>query len=177
MNFILIAFLILAQTPLPVHKVRWFTDIEDMGGLHVVGTERHEARRIDNQLRGRAGRQGDKGSSRFFVGLEDDLMRLFSGETTMKVLASLGMKEGDFKDTYLRTDDDGDNVLKEMPCAFLGADNYCTIYDMRPSDCARFPYMDDDFMLKRQPLALKNISFCPITYYVIEKLIEAEKGK
>ena len=78
-----------------LHKVRWFTDIEDMGGLHVVGTERHEARRIDNQLRGRAGRQGDKGSSRFFVGLEDDLMRLFSGETTMKVLASLGMKEGD----------------------------------------------------------------------------------
>ncbi|MFZ4574526.1 MAG: preprotein translocase subunit SecA [Phycisphaerales bacterium] len=78
-----------------LHRVRWFKDIEDMGGLHVVGTERHEARRIDNQLRGRAGRQGDKGSSRFFVGLEDDLMRMFSGETTMKVLASLGMKEGD----------------------------------------------------------------------------------
>jgi preprotein translocase subunit SecA len=52
-----------------------------MGGLHVIGTERHEARRIDNQLRGRSGRQGDKGSSRFFVSLEDDLMKMFAGET------------------------------------------------------------------------------------------------
>jgi len=48
---------------------------------------------------------------------------------------------------------------------------------VRPTDCVRFPYMDDDFMLKRQPLALKNSTFCPITYYVIEKLIAAEKGK
>jgi preprotein translocase subunit SecA len=78
-----------------LHRLRWFNDIEDMGGLHVVGTERHEARRIDNQLRGRGGRQGDKGSSRFFVSLEDDLMKLFSGETTMKILARMGMKEGD----------------------------------------------------------------------------------
>ena len=51
-----------------------------MGGLHIVGTERHEARRIDNQLRGRAGRQGDRGSSRFFVALEDDLMQLFASQ-------------------------------------------------------------------------------------------------
>ncbi|MEM9372140.1 MAG: preprotein translocase subunit SecA [Planctomycetota bacterium] len=78
-----------------LHRLRWFEGIEDMGGLHVMGTERHESRRIDNQLRGRAGRQGDKGSSRFFVSLEDDLMKLFAGETTMKMLARLGMKEGD----------------------------------------------------------------------------------
>ncbi|CAG0960631.1 Protein translocase subunit SecA [Phycisphaerales bacterium] len=78
-----------------LHRIRWFKDIEDMGGLHVIGTERHEARRIDNQLRGRSGRQGDKGSSRFFVSLEDDLMKMFAGETTMKILARLGMKEGD----------------------------------------------------------------------------------
>ncbi len=78
-----------------LHRLRWFESIEDMGGLHVIGTERHEARRIDNQLRGRSGRQGDKGSSRFFVSLEDDLMKLFAGETTMKILARLGMKEGD----------------------------------------------------------------------------------
>jgi preprotein translocase subunit SecA len=78
-----------------LHRLRWFRDIEDMGGLHVIGTERHEARRIDNQLRGRSGRQGDKGSSRFYVSLEDDLMKLFAGETTMKILARLGMKEGD----------------------------------------------------------------------------------
>ena len=84
----------------------------------------------------------------------------------------LGMKEGDFKDKYLRVDEDGDNVLQSLPCPFLGSDNYCSIYEVRPTDCARFPYMDDDFMLKRQPLALKNSTFCPITYYVLEKLME-----
>jgi preprotein translocase subunit SecA len=66
-----------------LHRIRWFDNIEDMGGLHVIGTERHESRRIDNQLRGRSGRQGDNGSSRFFVSLEDDLMKMFAGETTM----------------------------------------------------------------------------------------------
>ncbi len=78
-----------------LHRIRWFDSVEDVGGLHVIGTERHEARRIDNQLRGRSGRQGDKGSSRFYVSLEDDLMKMFAGETQMKLLAKLGMKEGD----------------------------------------------------------------------------------
>ncbi len=77
------------------HRLRWFNSVEDLGGLHVVGTERHESRRIDNQLRGRSGRQGDNGSSRFFISCEDDLMKMFAGETTMKVLSRLGMKEGD----------------------------------------------------------------------------------
>ena len=63
-------------------------------GLHVVGTERHEARRIDNQLRGRSGRQGDPGSSRFFLALEDDLMRVFAGPTLLKLLDWLGMEDG-----------------------------------------------------------------------------------
>jgi len=78
-----------------LHRLRIYRDVEDLGGLHVVGTERHEARRIDNQLRGRSGRQGDKGSSRFFLSLEDNLMKMFAGETTLKVLSRLGMKEGD----------------------------------------------------------------------------------
>jgi preprotein translocase subunit SecA len=64
------------------------------GGLHVIGTERHTARRIDNQLRGRGGRQGDPGSSRFYVSLEDELMKMFAGEWTIKVLGWLGMEEG-----------------------------------------------------------------------------------
>src|SRR5205814_3913729 len=64
------------------------------GGLHVIGTERHTARRIDNQLRGRGGRQGDPGSSRFYVSLQDDLMKMFAGEWTIKVLGFLGMEEG-----------------------------------------------------------------------------------
>src|SRR5205085_3627329 len=64
------------------------------GGLHVVGTERHEARRIDNQLRGRGGRQGDPGSSRFYLSLQDDLMRIFAGEWVANFLRSVGMEEG-----------------------------------------------------------------------------------
>jgi preprotein translocase subunit SecA len=77
------------------HRLRVFTDMEDLGGLHVIGTERHESRRIDNQLRGRSGRQGDNGSSRFFLSMEDDLMKMFAGPAMLKVLSRLGMKEGD----------------------------------------------------------------------------------
>ena len=69
-------------------------DVIAAGGLHIFGTERHEARRIDNQLRGRAGRQGDPGSSRFYLSLEDDLMRIFAKEWVSKLLQRLGMEEG-----------------------------------------------------------------------------------
>ena len=79
----------------PLHRLEVWTSIEAMGGLHIVGTERHESRRIDNQLRGRAGRQGDKGSSRFFLSLDDDLMKMFAGKAMLKVLSTMGMKEGD----------------------------------------------------------------------------------
>jgi preprotein translocase subunit SecA len=70
-------------------------EVATVGGLHIIGTERHESRRIDNQLRGRAGRQGDPGSSRFFLSLEDDLMRKFAGEWVSAVLTRLGMQEGE----------------------------------------------------------------------------------
>jgi len=79
----------------PLHRIAVWKHVEEMGGLHIVGTERHESRRIDNQLRGRAGRQGDNGSSRFFLSMEDDLMKLFAGKAMLKVLSTLGMKEGD----------------------------------------------------------------------------------
>ncbi|MBL9141084.1 MAG: SEC-C domain-containing protein, partial [Phycisphaerae bacterium] len=78
-----------------LHRLRFFASVEDMGGLHIIGTERHESRRSDNQLRGRSGRQGDQGSSRFFLALDDDLMKMFAGKTTLTVLSRLGMKEGD----------------------------------------------------------------------------------
>ncbi len=68
--------------------------IADLGGLHIIGTERHEARRIDNQLRGRAGRQGDPGSSRFYLSLEDDLMRIFGSDRISPIMQRLGMEEG-----------------------------------------------------------------------------------
>jgi len=83
----------------------------------------------------------------------------------------LGMKEGDFIETYLFLDDEGDYVLISKPCPFLGTDNRCSIYDERPSDCRRFPYTDEDVLLKRPAITLKNASFCPIVYYVLESLM------
>src|SRR6185436_12604071 len=68
-------------------------EVTAVGGLHIFGTERHEARRIDNQLRGRAGRQGDPGSSRFYLSLEDDLLRIFGGERMQNLMLRLGMEE------------------------------------------------------------------------------------
>ncbi|HEY6194757.1 MAG TPA: preprotein translocase subunit SecA, partial [Candidatus Eisenbacteria bacterium] len=69
--------------------------VADLGGLHILGTERHESRRIDRQLRGRAGRQGDPGSSRFFLSLEDDLMRLFGAERISMLMEKMGVEEGE----------------------------------------------------------------------------------
>ena len=67
----------------------------ERGGLHIVGTERHESRRIDNQLRGRSGRQGDPGSSRFYLSLEDDLLRIFGSQRIQGIMDRLGMEEGE----------------------------------------------------------------------------------
>jgi len=87
------------QYKLAVEEMRRITEEEhrevvSLGGLHVLGTERHEARRIDNQLRGRAGRQGDPGSSQFYLSLEDDLLRLFGSDRLARIMDRLGMEEG-----------------------------------------------------------------------------------
>ncbi|MGO1692011.1 MAG: preprotein translocase subunit SecA [Marinobacter sp.] len=79
-------------------KAEWterHNQVLDAGGLHIVGTERHESRRIDNQLRGRAGRQGDPGSSRFFLSLEDNLMRIFAPDKVKSLMQAMGMKKGE----------------------------------------------------------------------------------
>ena len=79
-------------------KAKWqqrHDQIIEQGGLHIIGTERHESRRIDNQLRGRAGRQGDPGSSRFYLSLEDSLMRIFASERISNLMKAIGMKEGE----------------------------------------------------------------------------------
>src|SRR5213078_2659269 len=68
-------------------------EVVELGGLHILGTERHESRRIDNQLRGRAGRQGDPGSARFYLSLQDDLLRIFGGERMQNLMLRLGMEE------------------------------------------------------------------------------------
>jgi uncharacterized protein len=87
----------------------------------------------------------------------------------------LGIKESVLIETYLRLDADGDYVGKNTPCSFLLDNNHCSIYEARPSDCRRFPYTDEDVLLKRPAITLKNSSFCPITYYVLERLMENEK--
>ena len=87
----------------------------------------------------------------------------------------LGMKEGAFIEKYLRIDEDGDYVLHSTPCVFLGEDNRCSIYEDRPSDCRRFPFTDEDVILKRPPLTLKNSTFCPIVVSVLEGLLEKTK--
>lgn len=92
-----------------------------------------------------------------------------------RISRHLGMRESEFIDAFLRVDEEGDFVVKSLPCPFLGADNYCSIYEHRPSDCQRFPYTDEDVIIKRQPLTLKNSTFCPITYYVLEGLLANQK--
>ena len=96
----------------------------------------------------------------------------FKTPDVKRISKLLGLREGVFIETYLKEDEDGDFVLQKTPCPFLGSDNFCSIYEDRPSDCRRFPYTDEDVLVKRAPLTLKNSSFCPITYYTLERLMQ-----
>ena len=87
-----------------------------------------------------------------------------------RISRHLKMKEGNFIEKYLTLDEEGDYVAKNMPCPFLGEDNYCSIYEVRPSDCHRFPYTNEDVFFKRPAITLKNSTFCPIVYFALEKL-------
>lgn len=96
----------------------------------------------------------------------------FKTPDVKRIAKYLQQRESDFIETYLRVDEDGDFVAKRAPCPFLGTDNRCSIYQVRPSDCARFPYTDEDVLIKRQALTLKNATFCPIVNHVLERLTE-----
>jgi uncharacterized protein len=84
----------------------------------------------------------------------------------------LQLKESALIEKYLKMDEEGDYVTQSLPCPFLGNDNRCSIYEDRPSDCKRFPYTDEDVILKRPKLTMINSSFCPIVVSVMEGLIE-----
>jgi Fe-S-cluster containining protein len=84
------------------------------------------------------------------------------------------MKETEFIDTYLTMDNEGDYVTKTSPCPFLGSDNFCSIYEDRPSDCHRFPYTAEDVFFKRPLITLKNSTFCPAVFYVLESLMKTK---
>ncbi len=92
-----------------------------------------------------------------------------------RISKHLKMRESEFIETYLKVDEEGDFVVKSAPCPFLGTNNFCSIYDQRPSDCHRFPYTDEDVFIKRPQLTVKNSSFCPITYYVLDALLTIDK--
>jgi Fe-S-cluster containining protein len=94
----------------------------------------------------------------------------FKSPDIKRISKVLRMKEGAFIEAYLRLDEDGDYVVKSTPCPFLGSDNRCSIYEDRPSDCRRFPYTDEDVLLKRPAITLKNATFCPAVHYVLERL-------
>ena len=95
----------------------------------------------------------------------------FKSPDIKRIAKHLRIKEGALKEKYLLVDEDGDYVVKSKPCPFLGADNFCSIYEVRPSDCHRFPYTDEDVFFKRPAITLKNAVFCPAVYFVLEKLI------
>lgn len=89
-----------------------------------------------------------------------------------RISKHLRMRESEFIEKYLVVDEEGDFVANSKPCPFLGSDNYCSIYEHRPSDCHRFPYTNEDVFIKRTQLTLKNSSFCPIVFYVLEKMLK-----
>ena len=103
-------------------------EVKELGGLHIVGTERHEARRIDNQLRGRAGRQGDPGSSRFFISLEDDLMRIFGGDRMSGLVDKMGLEDDEAIEHRLLTNSI-ENAQKKVEGRNFGIRKHVLQYD------------------------------------------------
>ena len=87
-----------------------------------------------------------------------------------RISRHLRMKESSFIDCYLKIDEDNDYVLKSSPCAFLADDNTCNIYEVRPGDCARYPYTDEDVFVKRRALTLANAVVCPAVHSILEHI-------
>lgn len=89
-----------------------------------------------------------------------------------RISKHLGMKEAAFTEKYLRIDEDGDYINKSQPCPFLGEDNYCSIYEVRPRDCRKYPHTDSKDFIKHPNITFKNTTICPAVYYVMERLKE-----
>ena len=97
---------------------------------------------------------------------------LFTQKDIERISKALKLKPGDFVAQYLRIDEDGDYVLQTLPCPFLGAHNYCSIYDVRPKACREYPHTDSPKVQQFLHLALKNTSICPAVFEIVEKLKE-----
>ncbi|HEA30304.1 MAG TPA: YkgJ family cysteine cluster protein [Leeuwenhoekiella sp.] len=97
---------------------------------------------------------------------------LFTDRDITRIAKHFKMKDAQFIDTYLRVDEEGDYVLQELPCPFLGSDNYCLIYEVRPKACAEFPHTDRKKFQQITNLTLKNVEICPAAYNIVEKMRE-----
>lgn len=95
---------------------------------------------------------------------------LFTNKDIERISKHLKMKPGNFINEYLRVDEDNDHVLQKVPCAFLGADNYCSIYEVRPKACREYPHTDRKDFHKISNLTIKNTSICPAAYNIVEEM-------
>ncbi len=95
---------------------------------------------------------------------------LFTDRDVARISKHLRIKEQKFIETYLRVDEDNDFVLKSVPCAFLGADNYCSIYDIRPKACREFPHTDRKKFQQITDLTLQNVVVCPAAFNIVEEM-------
>ncbi|MCJ7758319.1 MAG: YkgJ family cysteine cluster protein [Gillisia sp.] len=95
---------------------------------------------------------------------------LFTNRDIERISKHFKLKSGVFIDTYLRVDEDNDHVLQQVPCTFLGEDNYCSIYDVRPKACREYPHTDRKDFHKISDLTIKNTSICPAAYNIVEKM-------
>lgn len=102
---------------------------------------------------------------------------LFTEADITRISKVFRMKLSVFEETYLRVDEDGDKVFKNMPCPFLGSDNLCKIYDARPKACREFPHTDRKKIYQINHLTIENTLFCPAAYLFVEKLKERIEGK
>ncbi|MFC7357103.1 YkgJ family cysteine cluster protein [Jejudonia soesokkakensis] len=95
---------------------------------------------------------------------------LFTPKDVTRIAKHFRMKEQQFIETYLRVDEDNDYVLQSVPCTFLGADNYCSIYDVRPKACSEFPHTDRKKFQQISNLTLKNVAICPAAFNIVEEM-------
>lgn len=95
---------------------------------------------------------------------------LFTDKDIQRISKHFKMKEQHFIETYLRLDEDSDYVLQEVPCSFLGADNYCSIYDVRPKACREFPHTNRKKFQQISNLTLKNVAICPAAFHIVEEM-------
>jgi preprotein translocase subunit SecA len=147
--------------------------VADLGGLHIIGTERHESRRIDNQLRGRSGRQGDPGSSRFYVSLEDDLMRLFGSDNIRGIMDRLGMEEDQPIEHHLVTKAI-ENAQKKVEARNFNIRKHVLEYDDVMNTQREVIYSQRRKVLEKEDLK-ENIKQMIIE--VVESLLDIYAGK